>query len=106
METMGKSSNSPFELIAPGRTLTVIVPSREAETHHAGVPAGASRLHRDLIRRFAEEHYLDATWVQVENPAGYRMVERPVEFTEKCVDPTRQVPPIRPSSVRSPNAGG
>lgn len=40
------------------------------------------------------------------NPAGYRMVERPVEFTEKCVDPTRQVPPIRPSSVRSPNAGG
>ena len=63
METVGKSSNSPFELIAPGRTLTVIVPSREAEIHHAG----ASRLHRDLIRRFAEEHYLDVAWVQVES---------------------------------------
>ena len=62
METVGKSSNSPFELIAPGRTLTVIVPSREAEIHHAG----ASRLHRDLIRRFAEQHYLDVAWVQVE----------------------------------------
>ena len=65
METVGKSSNSPFELIAPGRTLTVIVPSREAEIRHAGAPADASRLHRDLIRRFAEQHYLDVAWVQV-----------------------------------------
>ena len=65
METVGKSSNSPFELIAPGRTLTVIVPSREAEIRHAGAPADASRLHRDLVRRFAEQHYLDVAWVQV-----------------------------------------
>lgn len=63
MEMAGKSSDSPLELIAPGRTLTVIVPSREAEIHHTG----ASRLHRDLIRRFAEQHYLDVEWVQVES---------------------------------------
>ena len=69
MEMVGKSSSSPLELIAPGRTLTVIVPSREAETRHAGttVPLDSSQLHRVLIRRFAEEHYLHIDWVQVDD---------------------------------------
>ena len=67
METVGKSSDSPLELIAPGRTLTVIVPSHDAEVQHAGgVLADSSQLHRDLIRRFAEQHYLDVDWVRVE----------------------------------------
>ena len=68
-ETVGKSSDSPFELIAPGRTLTVIVPNREAEIRHAGgsVPSESSQIHRVLIRRFAEQHYLDVDWVQVDN---------------------------------------
>ena len=63
------SSSTPFELIAPGRTLTVIVPSREAEVRHAdlGVPPDASQLHRVLIRRFAEEYFLDIDWVQVDD---------------------------------------
>lgn len=77
METVGKSPDSPLELIAPGRTLTVIVPSRDAEARHAsgahasgthagGVLADPPQHHRDLIRRFAEQHYLDVDWVQVE----------------------------------------
>ena len=69
METAGKSSDSPFELIAPGRTLTVIVPSRDAEIRHtgAGIPTELSQHHRVLIRRFAEQHFLDVDWVQVDN---------------------------------------
>ena len=69
IETVGKSPDSPLELIAPGRTLTVIVPSREAETAYAvdGVPSDISHLHRVLVRRFAEQHYLDVEWVQVES---------------------------------------
>ena len=68
IETVEKSSDSPLELIAPGRTLTVIVPSREAEIAHAAdsVPPDSSHLHRDLILRFAEQHYLDVDWVRVE----------------------------------------
>ena len=63
------SLSTPFELMASGRTLTVIVPSREAEIRHAdiGVPPDASQLHRVLIRRFAEEHFLDVDWVQVDD---------------------------------------
>ena len=69
METVRKSSDSPLELIAPERTLTVIVPSRDAEIRHAatGVPSESSQLHRVLIRRFAEQHYLDIDWVQVDD---------------------------------------
>ena len=68
-ETVGKSSDSPLELIAPGRTLTVIVPSREAEARHAGgaLPLDSSQFHRVLVRRFAEQHFLDVDWVQVEH---------------------------------------
>ena len=63
------AANSPFELIAPGRTLTVIVPSRDAEIRHTGidVPPESSQLHRVLVRRFAEQHYLDIDWVQMES---------------------------------------
>ena len=69
METVRKSSDSPLELIAPERTLTVIVPSRDAEIRHSatGVPSESSQLHRVLIRRFAEQHYLDIDWVQVDD---------------------------------------
>ena len=63
METVGKSSDSPLELITPGRTLTVIVPSRKAEIARSG----SSHRHRLLVRRFAEQHYLDVEWVQVES---------------------------------------
>ena len=63
METVGKSSDSPLELIASGRTLTVIVPSRKIEIARSG----SSRRHRLLVRRFAEQHYLDVEWVQVES---------------------------------------
>ena len=68
METVGKTSDSPLELIAPGRTLTAIVPSRDVELRHAGtsVPAESTQLHRVLVRRFAEQHYLDVDWVQVD----------------------------------------
>ena len=68
-DAVAAPSSTPFELIAPGRTLTVIVPSREAEVRHAdtGVPPDASQLHRVLIRRFAEEHFLDVDWVQVDD---------------------------------------
>ena len=61
-------SETPFELIAPGRVLTVIVPSREAEILHAGtgIPLDSSQFHRVLIRRFAEQHFLDVSWVQVD----------------------------------------
>ena len=67
-EVVGKSPDTLFELIAPGRVLTVIVPSREAEIRHAGpgVPLDSSQFHRVLIRRFAEQHFLDIAWVQVE----------------------------------------
>ena len=69
LESVGKSSEWPLELIAPGRTLTVVVPSRDAEIRHSGtgVPSESSRLHRVLVRRFAEQHYLDIDWVQVDN---------------------------------------
>ena len=68
-EAVGKSSDSPLELIAPGRTLTVIVPSRKAEARHAGgaLPLDSSQFHRVLVRRFAEQHFLDVDWVQVEH---------------------------------------
>ena len=67
-EVVGKPPYTPFELIAPGRVLTVIVPSREAEIRHAGpgVRLDSSQFHRVLIRRFAEQHFLDIAWVQVE----------------------------------------
>ncbi|MDD9980718.1 MAG: transporter substrate-binding domain-containing protein [Gammaproteobacteria bacterium] len=67
-EVVGKPPDTPFELIAPGRVLTVIVPSREAEIRHAGpgVPLDSSQFHRVLVRRFAEQHFLDIAWVQVE----------------------------------------
>ena len=67
-EASGTSSDTPFELLAPGRVLTVIVPSRDAEFRHAGtdVPLDSSQFHRVLIRRFAEQHFLDISWVQVE----------------------------------------
>jgi len=67
-EVVGKPPDTPFELIAPGRVLTVIVPSREAEIRHAGpgVPLDSSQLHRVLVRRFAEQHFLDIAWVQVD----------------------------------------
>ena len=62
-------STSPFELTAPGRVLTVIVPSRDAEILQAegGVPPESYQLHRILVRRFAEAHYLDVEWVQVDH---------------------------------------
>ena len=68
-EAVGKSSDSPLELIAPGRTLTVIVPSRKAEARHVGgaLPLDSSQFHRVLVRRFAEQHFLDVDWVQVEH---------------------------------------
>ena len=67
-EAVASASDSPMELVAPGRVLTVIVPSREAELRHAGtsVPPESSHLHRMLVRRFAEQHYLDVEWVQVD----------------------------------------
>ena len=63
----GNQFGSPFELIAPGRTITVIVPSREAEIRHtgSGVAPDSFHLHRVLVRRFAEEHFLDVNWVQI-----------------------------------------
>ena len=68
-DATAKSASTPFELIAPGRTLTVIVPSREAEIRHAdvGVPPDSSQLHRVLVRRFAEEHFLAVDWVQIDD---------------------------------------
>ena len=68
-EVVARSPDSPFELIAPGRTLTVIVPSREAEVRHTGdaIPLDSSHFHRVLVRRFAERHFLDIDWVQVES---------------------------------------
>ena len=68
-EVAEKSADSPLELIAPGRTLTVIVPSREAEARHTGngIPLDSSQFHRVLVRRFAEQHFLDIDWVQVES---------------------------------------
>ena len=67
-EVSADSSDTPFELIAPGRVLTVIVPSREAEIRHAGtgVPLDSSQFHRVHVRRFAEKHFLDVSWVQVD----------------------------------------
>ena len=60
--------SSPLELVASGRTLTVIVPSREAEIRHVGADGSidSSRLYRDLVRRFAEQHFLEVDWLEVE----------------------------------------
>lgn len=68
VDTAGKSSDSPLELIAPGRTLTVIVPRREAAVRHLGpgYPRDSSQFNRELIQRFAEQHFLDVHWVEVE----------------------------------------
>ena len=68
VESVGKSSDSPLELIAPGRTLTVIVPSLEAEIRHIGTGGSldSSRFYRELVRRFAEQHFLEIDWVEVE----------------------------------------
>ena len=66
-EVTERFPSSPLELIAPGRTLTVIVPSREAEIRHLG-PGGfldSSRFYRDLVRRFAEQHFLEVDWLEV-----------------------------------------
>ena len=65
---VGRSSDSPLELIAPGRTLTVIVPSRAAVIHHAGADGSldSSQFYRELVNRFAEQHYLDVHWIEVE----------------------------------------
>ena len=62
-------SRSPLELVAPGRILTVIVPSREAEIRHVGAVGSldSSRLYRDIVRRFAEQHFLGIDWVEVEH---------------------------------------
>ena len=62
------NSSSPLELVAPGRTLTVIVPSRKAQIRRAGVGGylDSSRFYRDLVRRFAERHFLEVDWVEVE----------------------------------------
>ena len=72
VEPAGNHFGSPFELTAPGRTITVIVPSREAEIRHtgSGVPPDSFHLHRVLVRRFAEEHFLDVDWVQVNHWDG------------------------------------
>ena len=72
VEPAGNHFGSPFELTAPGRTITVIVPSREAEIRHtgSGVPPDSFHLHRVLARRFAEEHFLDVDWVQVNHWDG------------------------------------
>ena len=67
LATPEASSDSPLELISPGRTLTVIIPSRDAEIRHVGAngPFDSSRLHRELATRFAEQHFLDIRWVEV-----------------------------------------
>ena len=66
VEASGSFPGSPLELIAPGRTLTVIVPSRDAENRHGDEDAAAAdRLHRVLVHRFAERHYLDVDWVEI-----------------------------------------
>ena len=67
-EVAERSTSSPLELIAPGRTLTVIVPVDFTEGHHPAIRAGDADAHapRELVRRFAEEHYLDIDWVEVE----------------------------------------
>ena len=69
IETAGTSSDTPLELISPGRTLTVIVPSRAAAIRHAGADASldASQFYRELVSRFAEQHFLDIRWVEVEH---------------------------------------
>ena len=72
MEAAGEPSDSPLELIAPGRTLTVIVPSRVAAIHHVGTsfPPDSSQFYRELVSRFAEQHFLDIRWVEVERWDG------------------------------------
>ena len=73
MHRRKRSGNPParrFELIAPGRTLTVIVPSRKAELNHPDAAIASSQYDRTLIQRFAEEHYLDVDWVEVERWDG------------------------------------
>ena len=62
-------SGSPLELLAPGRVLTVIVPRRNAGMHHfrtTDSPLDSTDDHRELVRRFAEEHFLDVAWVEVD----------------------------------------
>ena len=69
-EVAETSSGSPLELIAPGRTLTVIVPGRVTGGLRAGIGSndvnGSPHSHRALVRRFADEHFLDIDWVEVE----------------------------------------
>ena len=67
-EATERFPSSPLELVAPGRTLTVIVPSREAEIRHLGAGGflDSSRFYRDLVRRFAEQHFLEIDWLEVE----------------------------------------
>ena len=63
------NSGSPLELLAPGRVLTVIVPRRNAGMHHfrtTDSPLDSADDHRELVRRFAEEHFLDVAWVEVD----------------------------------------
>ena len=68
-ETYGKSPVFSYELVAPGRTLTVIVPSRDAELRHTGadIPPASSHVPRVLVRQFADQHYLNIDWVQVDH---------------------------------------
>ena len=72
IESGGPSPDSPLELIASGRILTVIVPSRDAEIRHIGtnVPVDSSQHYRELVNHFAEQHYLDVRWVEVERWDG------------------------------------
>ena len=67
-EATERFPSSPLELVAPGRTLTVIVPSREAEIRRLGASGflDSSRFYRDLVRRFAEQHFLEIDWLEVE----------------------------------------
>ena len=67
-EAAERFPSSPLELVAPGRTLTVIVPSREAEIRHLGAGGflDSSRFYRDLVRRFAEQHFLEIDLLEVE----------------------------------------
>ena len=62
-------SGSPLELIAPGRVLTVIVPRRNGAAHHSSIADGAEESigrHRELVQQFAEEHFLDVAWVEMD----------------------------------------
>ena len=66
VEAPGRFAGSPLELVAPGRTLTVIVPGRDAENRHGDEDAAAAdRFRRALVYRFAEQYYLDVDWVEI-----------------------------------------